>query len=171
MIALWGIIKSLWSRVNDAMMGGAARAALPSFTSPDAAAVYLMEHALYTGDPGGGAADFYLHPKRLQAAMNAGPDAVKRLSVDCDDYATWAYQALLTVPECVPQIFTLLDAGLVGSHVVCAYRWGLLSGVIDTNGHRYLINIEPDTLCSAFTDVYASRGYRYIAASPTAYPF
>jgi hypothetical protein len=170
-VALWNTAKSLWSRANDAIMRGANRRPVPTFATPEAAAAYLMKRAVYTGDPGGGILDFNLHPERLQWAMDTGPDAFKGLAVDCDDYATWAWVALRSVPECQPIIYTLLDAGLVGSHVVCAYKWRTRYGVIDTNGHRFLPNIEPGTLCRVFSDLYAARGYHYVSAEPTAYPF
>lgn len=171
LIPFWNALKSAWSRVNDAIKAPEPRAPIPSFPTPENAATYLLAHSRYTGDPMGGAADFYLHPNRLQAAMNAGPEAIVRLAVDCDDYATWAHQALLTIPECAPQLFTLQDGNGWGHHVVCAYRWRTRCGVIDTNGHRILPDLRPETICSVFTALYASRGYRYVAAVPTPYPF
>lgn len=170
-IPLWNTAKSLWSRVNDAIKAGAQRRRLPTFATPEAVSAYLMEHAIYTGDPGNGVLDFYLHPERLQWAMETGPAAFQGLAVDCDDFSSYAWLALRTIPECQPLIFTLLDQGLVGSHVVCAYKWRTRYGVIDTNGHRSLPNLEPGTLCRVFSDLYAARGYRYVSAEPTPYPF
>lgn len=170
-IGIWNTAKALWSRVNDAIKAGAQRRKVPAFSSPEEVANYLMTHAVYTGDPGNGAADFYLHPERLQWAMENGPAAFQGLAVDCDDYATWAHLALRSVPECQPIIYTLLDRRIAGSHVVCGYKWRTRYGVIDTNGHRHVPSLDPGTLCRIFTDLYAAHGYHYVAADPTVYPF
>lgn len=170
-IQFWNALKSAWSRINDALMRGAARAPIPTFVSPEAVSAYLMARGLYTGDPWGGVLDFNLHPQRFQAAMMAGPEAVGRLAVDCDDYATWAHDALLTIPDCTPTIFTLRDGAGWGHHVVCGYRLGDRYGVIDTNGHRVLPDLTSATLCRVFTELYQARGYRYAAAVATRYPF
>lgn len=170
-VNLYNALKAWWSAVNNGLKLGAPRAPVSAFATPAEVGAYLMAHAAYTGDPLGGAADFFLHPERLQAAMNEGPEALKRLSIDCDDYATWAYAALSKVPGCEPRIYTLLDTGLVGSHVVCAYTWRFRCGVIDTNGHRELPDLSERTLCDVFTAIYRTRGYRYVSATVTPYPF
>lgn len=175
LVSLWNTLKSGWSRVNDAIMRGAARRPVPRFVSPEAVAAYLAARCEWTGDPLGGVADFNLHPYRLQAAMEQGREAVKRLHVDCDDYATWAYLALLTVPGCEPRIVTLLDGNVKlndwGTHVVCAYTLAGRHGVIDPGGLRMLPDLSESTLCRVFTDAFAHRGYRYVSATHTDYPF
>ena len=167
-IPFFNSLKSLWSRVNDQVMRGAGRRPVPALASPEAVGAYLMTHGRYTGDLAGGALDNWTHPERFQCAMETGD---WRLPIDCDDFSAWAYVALLKVPGCEPQIMTLLDAGVVGSHVVCVYRQGEHFGVIDTNGHRSLPSRDATTLCQTFTALYASRGYRYVSATPTPFPF
>lgn len=172
-ISFFNVLKTAWSRVNDAIMRGSNRVPLPCFNSPAEASAYLMAHAVYTGDPLGGAADFFLHPERLQAAMQQGESYVRRLSVDCDDWGSWAYAALALIPDCHPQLYTLEDSsGQWGHHVVCAYTWrGDQHGVIDTNGHARLLDRTQEQLCRRFTGVYKSRGYIFTAAVATPYPF
>lgn len=173
LIPIFNAAKALWSRVNDWIKRGEPRAPVPHFQNPTDVAAYLSTHGAYTGDPLGGAADFYLHPERLHAAMLEGPEAVKRLSVDCDDLASLAFLMLSKVPECSPQLYTLEDtSGNWGHHVVCAYTWkGDVYGVIDTNGHARMLSAKPEALCVHFTGIYKRLGYVYGAAVPTPYPF
>lgn len=172
-IPLFNAAKSAWSRFNDWIKRGEKRAPVPALTSPQAVADYIGHRFIYTGDPLGGAADFWLHPERLHAAMLEGPEAVRRLSVDCDDLASLAYLMLSKVPECHPTLYTLEDtSGKWGHHVVCAYTWrGDVHGVIDTNGLTRLLSPSPQHLCTVFTAIYRSRGYEYTSAVPTPYPF
>lgn len=173
LIPIFNACKSAWSRVNDWIKRGSPRVPVPPLTTPQAVADYIGARFIYTGDPLGGAADFYLHPERLHAAMLEGPAAVKRLSVDCDDLASLAYLMLSKVPDCSPQLYTLEDSsGKWGHHVVCAYTWrGDVHGVLDTNGIARLLSPGPDELCRHFTGIYRSLGYTYTAAVPTRYPF
>ena len=172
MIELFNHFKSLWSRANDWIKRGEPRAPVPTLTTPQAVADYIGRSFVYTGDPLGGAADFYLHPERLHYAMIQGPEYVKRLAVDCDDLASLAYLMLSKVSGCTPALYTLEDgSGNWGHHVVCVYDWYGATGVIDTNGHRRILNLTPERLCATFTDIYRSRGYKYVAALPTPYPF
>lgn len=174
-VELYNTLKTGWSWANDRFLWGRDRRPVPTFDSPEAASAYLMTHADYTGDGPNGVLDFYLHPERLQAAMEQGHEAVKRLMVDCDDYATWAYAALRQVPGCTPLMYTLLDAGMRFNHCICVYArdtaHGRQYGAIDTNGHRPLANIEPATLCKVWTGLYGSQGANYLSATPTGYPF
>lgn len=170
-VGAWNGAKSGWSRLNDWLMGGADRRPIPAFATPAEAARYLMDRALYTGDPLSGAADFYLHPTRLQAALEGGREALVQLSIDCDDYASWAYAALDRIPNCTPFLFTLRDANGWGHHVICVYRWNLRYGAIDTNGHRELPDLAPETLCRVWSEIYQRAGYRYVEAISTPYPF
>jgi hypothetical protein len=169
LVALWNTLKSGWSRVNDQIMRGAPRRPIPSFVSPEAVGAYAIARFKYQGDRFNGAGDNYTHPERIQYGMETGDWG--NMPADCDDLALWAYQALKTVPGCSPYIVTLRDAGVVGSHVVCAYRQGSTCGVIDTNGHRLLTDLTSATLCRVFTEVYARLGYRYVEAVITPYPF
>lgn len=171
LVQFYNALKTWWSNLNDAIMRGAPRRPVPFFLSPEAAGGYLFAHARYTGDPGNGVADFFLHPERLQAAMEQGDAAFAGLSVDCDDFASWAFFALRQMRDCTPTIYTLRDAGLVGSHVITVYRQGGKCGAIDTSGHRLLPNLDPDTLCRVWSEMYASRGYRYVEAVVTPNPF
>ncbi len=172
LIPIFNHLKGLWSRANDWIKRGEPRAPVPSLDSPQAVADYIGARFVYTGDPLAGAADFWLHPERLHAAMLQGPDAVRRLSVDCDDLASLAYLMLSKVPGCRPTLYTLEDSsGKWGHHVVCAYDWFGAAGVIDTNGHRRLVALTQEQLCVTFTAIYKSRGYIYTGASPTPFPF
>lgn len=172
MIAFWNLHKMLWSLVLFLTFGMVQpQAPVPTFESPAAANAYLQAHCVYTGDPVGGAIDFVNAPTRLQAAMEQGPDAVKAMAVDCDDYGAWSFVALRNLGA-TPTLYTLKDAsGKFGHHVVCAYTWKGEQGVIDTNGHHILPDTTPATLCATFTDVYRLRGYRYTEAVVTACPF
>lgn len=170
--AIYLAAKSAWSRAWSWLNPSAPRRPVPRFGTPQEVSQYLMDHAVYTGDPGGGAVDFYTPPEVFQAAMEAGKVAAARLSIDCDDYAAYAFAALRQIPGCSPQMYTLIDAGLVGSHVICAfYGPGALVGAIDTNGFHTLPDLLPNTLCKAWTAIYAREGYRYIDAVPTPFPF
>ena len=172
-VGAYNFFKAGWSRLNDWVMGGAPRRPVQKFDAPESAARYLMAKAKYTGDLWGGAGDNYVHPERFQYAMDTGD--YSRIQTDCDDYATWAYAALRQIPGVTPHIFTLVDAGVKFSHVICVYTedtpHGRLYGAIDTNGHRPLANIEPATLCKVWGDIYGPQGANYIDATPTAYPF
>lgn len=169
---IFNAAKNTWSRVNDWIKRGEPRAPIPTFASPAEAAAYLQKHGAYTGDPLNGAADFVLRPERLQAAMEAGPAALARLSIDCDDWAAWAFAALRLIPGCQPQLYTLWDgSGKFGHHVVCGYTWHGGAGVIDTNGHRRLVALSQEQLCVTFTSIYKSVGYVYTSAEPQDYPF
>lgn len=169
LISLYNNLKALWSRANDAIMRGAGRRAIPHLSSPEDVGAYLMAHGKYKGDKFNGILDNVTHPERFQYAMETGDWG--SMPIDCDDYAVWAYRALMLIPECHPMILTLLDERLVGSHVVCAYRKGQVCGVIDTNGHRLLDNLAEETVCRVFSEVYKTLGYKYIKAVFTPYPF
>lgn len=171
-LSIFNAAKNTWSRINDWIKRGEPRAPVPTLESPQAVADYIGARFVYTGDPLNGAADFVLHPERLHAAMLAGPDAVRRLSVDCDDLASLAYLMLSRIPGCRPQLYTLWDdSGKFGHHVVCGYTWNGGAGVIDTNGHRRLVALTPEQLCVTFTAIYQPRGYVYTGAEPQDYPF
>lgn len=168
-VTFWNNAKSLWSRINDWVMRDAKRRQIPSFESPHGVSLYLSRYFVYRGDRFGGAGDNYTNPERLQYAMETGDWG--GMPTDCDDLAIWAYRALLTIPECQPVIVTLRDAGVSGSHVICTYRWHSVCGVIDTNGNRTLPNLDAETLCSTFNEIYKTLGYRYVEAVTTDYPF
>lgn len=173
LVQVYNALKSGWSRLNDVLMAGAPRRPVPKFGSPEQVAAYLMSHVKYTGDQWGGAGDNYVNPERFQYSMETGDWS--RIQTDCDDYATWAYVALKQIPGVTPRIFTLVDAGVKFSHVICVYseknQYGTQYGAIDTNGHRPLINIEPSTLCKVWNGIYGSQGANYISATETTYPF
>lgn len=172
MIELWNLHKMLWSLVLFLTFGMVQPyAPVPKFENPAYAAAYLSDHFIYTSDPLRGVIDFTVNPNTLQGAMEVGPEAVKRLSLDCDDVGAWAFVALRNTGA-VPTLYTLKDgSGKFGHHVVCAYTWQGEYGVIDTNGHNLLPNVSPSTLCVTFTAIYHERGYRYTDAVVTACPF
>lgn len=177
MIDFWNLHKMLWSVVLFLTFGMLQPYALvPTFETPAQAAAYLAPRFIYTGDPLRGAVDFTVNPGTLQGAMEQGPDAVKRLSLDCDDVGAWAFVAIRNMGG-VPTLYTLKDgSGKFGHHVVTAYAWKrptgeLEQGAIDTNGHRVLPDVSPAALCAEFTRVYARLGYRYTDALPTACPW
>ena len=171
-VEFWNLQKMLWSLTHFLTFGMVQPyAPVPTFASPAAAAAYLGERFVYTGDPLMGVIDFTVNPTRLQAAMEDGPEAVKRLALDCDDVAAWAFVALRQMGA-TPTIYTLKDSsGKFGHHVVTAYVWRGEQGVIDTNGHQVLRDVAPATLCYVFTDTYRRRGYQYTEAVVTACPF
>lgn len=172
-IQTWNALKGIWSFFAFAASPQlVTRAKLPAFDSPSAVADHLRRHFIYTGDPISGVVDFYTHPEVMEYHFRQGRESTKGLALDCDDLACYAWAALRTIPDCNPILYTLQDgSGRMGHHVVCGYVWKGERGVIDTNGIRRLPNLNPDTLCATFTQVYASVGYRYTAAVPTAYPF
>ncbi len=169
LVALWNVFKAGWSRINDQIMRDAGRRPVPLLLSPEAAAAYLKAHGRYVPDRFNGAFDNYTRPDRTQYAMETGDWG--SMPCDCDDWAIWAHEALRQMPGVEPYIVTLRDAGIVGSHVICVYRQGSRYGAIDTNGHRFLTDIGPATLCRVWTNLYAARGYRYVEAAITPYPF
>lgn len=165
-------LKRGWSVANDAFTLGAPRAPVPRFGSPaEAAAYYQQKGNPYTGDPAWGALDFYTDPRRLQAALEAGPDAVKRLFIDCDDVAGWYHAAVRQMPGYTSHLVTLIDERIVGSHVICVYQGPGGAGALDTNAHRPLPDLNEATLCGVWSNIYAGNGYRYIGAIATPYPF
>lgn len=172
-IPIWNAFKGLWSFIGWAASPGlVTRSRLPRFESPNAVADYLRRYFIYTGDPISGVVDFFTHPEVMQYHFERGPNATRTLALDCDDLACYAWLALRGIPDCNPILYTLQDdSGKMGHHVVCGYVYKGSRGVIDTNGIRPLPDLNSGTLCATFTQVYASQGYRYTAAVPTAYPF
>lgn len=170
LVNLWvNWLKPVISRLNDAIKGSEPRRPVPLFSSPEVLGEWMMRHVPYTGDPGGGTLDFYLHPERLMAAIEAGK--AHTLSVDCDDHACLAFEALRLMGA-RPLLFTLIDgSGKFGHHVICGYGTPEGFGAIDTNGWRPLPNLTPSTLCEEWNRIYAPNGFRYVEAVPTQYPF
>lgn len=167
--------KNLWSSIFDKVYQ-VGRSPLPSFSSPGDAGGYLIRNAKYTGDPGNGVVDFDTRPEVLQFAMEQGlisgrDRAFTGLFIDCDDYASWAYAVCRNIPGCNVQIYTLVDLGLTGTHVICVGTWRGLYFAIDTNGYRTLPDLKVTTLCNVWSEIYKSRGYRYIEADPIPYAF
>lgn len=158
-----------WSWVNNALTWWKPRRAVPRVSHPGDVAAYVAT-VPYTGDPIGGAADFYIHPERIVAALQAG--TANHEPIDCDDFAGLAYVMLRQIPGCVPKVVTLLDeSGKFGHHVVCVYEFNGNKGVIDTNGHTLLPYLSESIICRRFSEIYKSLGYRYFAALDSPYPF
>lgn len=163
--------KAAASRANDwaASLRQAPRRPLPRFVAPREAWSYWEAHgAPYSGDPLWGLADFYLHPQRTQALLEGVPGAAA--PVDCDDLAVWAAYCLRQTDGIRPRIVTLVDAALVGSHVICVGEGpGRLRWAIDTNGYSELPDLEPATLLEEWGRIYPDTAY--VAAIETPYPF
>lgn len=168
--------KASWSAWNDSIMAGAPRLVVPTFASPEAAADHYFRQLgnPYTGDPLFGALDHYLNPQRLQAALAAGPDAVRRLWIDCDDVAGWYLHATAGIPGLTAKIITLVDPELSfanGSHVILAGAHNGQAFGLDTNGYMPLPDLSEATLCQTWGRLYADHGFAYIGAVETPYPF
>ena len=168
--------KGEWSRINDQIMAGTPRAPVPQFSSPQAAADYYFvgRGNPYTGDPLRGALDYYLHPERLQAGLEGGPDEWKKLHIDCDDVAGIYLKMIQHLPGMDARIFTVVDARFTlnnMSHVICAGSWNGQAFGLDTNGYRPLPNVTEATLCQVWNAIYASYGANYVIALETPYPF
>lgn len=171
LVSIWNNLKTAWSNAIS-LLNGPKRTPVKKFTSPEEVAFYLYENFIYTGDPLGGAGDFYTHPEEMQAAFNSGSDAVRKLFLDCDDCATYAYAALKTIPNCKPILYTIYDkSGNWGHHVICCFRINDYYGVIDTNGFNELPSLHPKIICELFTRIYKSRGYVYTECVYTPFPF
>lgn len=178
-VAFYTLMKAGWSWLADRAAGNVARRPVPRYNSPEAAAGFLMTNCVYTGDPGKGAVDYSINPDRLQAAMESGPEAFKRLHVDCDDYAAWAVAALrlmgadahLITLRCRLDMSKPWEESNWGHHViaVAAYKGRFLA--IDTNGLRDLPDVQSKTLCDVWSAIYASRRYVYEEAVVSANPF
>lgn len=160
--------KNGWSWANDWACWWHARKAVPHVASPSAAWDYL-KNVPYTGDPFGGVGDFYTHPERIVAEMAAG--TARNMHLDCDDVAVLAHVMTRQIPGCVSRVVTIVDAGVVGSHVLCVGTFNGQPWAIDTNGYRHLPDLTETTLCRVWNDIYASRGYRYFMAVDTASPW
>ena len=175
-IAFWNLHKALWSLVYWLTFGTVqATAPVPTLASPEEVGAYVGRLG-YTGDPLSGVVDFTHAPEVLAGAIEHGTTGL--LALDCDDHAVLAYACLKKLPGVSPQLVTLRDgSGRFGHHVICVYHrigqpYGeLRRGAIDTNGHRELPAATPEALCETWTAIYASRGYRYVSAIPTPYPF
>lgn len=168
--------KASWSAWNDSVMAGAPRLAVPTFASPQAAADYYFRERgnPYTGDPLYGALDHYLNPQRLQAGLAAGPDALRRLWIDCDDVAGWYLHATAGIPGLSTKVVTLIDPELSlanGSHVILAGTFAGQPFGLDTSGYRALPDLDEATLCRVWGALYAERGFEYVGAVDTPYPF
>ena len=176
LIQAYNLLKNLFSVIIDGVYGGVPRRPVPVFSGPMAANTYLQINCKYTGDPGKGIIDYSTNPEVLQAAMEAGAKGNKdaafaNMHIDCDDYAAWAYAACHKIPGCLGNIYTLLDSGLVGSHVIFVgfYKGGYFA--IDTNGYRVLPDNTETTICRVWSTIYAGNGYKYIQAVITPFPF
>lgn len=179
-------------------------AEIPSFTTKDMSKLYgqdfnqelfsivnkiskyiMPENLKYTPDPGGGIFDYYTHPKALQKMINE--QNFKDFSSDCDDFACYAYAALVKsgVPQhlvqlvtIIPQIFPSIWA-LKYAHVICVVLQDLELGeefsdkgqayTLDTNG----LNVVPllgygIEVLKKFSNIYPVKYKYYLHHS---YPF
>ncbi|MEK9723943.1 MAG: hypothetical protein VW405_10750 [Rhodospirillaceae bacterium] len=176
LVEFWNVHKALWSLVYWLTFGTVTPTApVPTLATPEEVGVYVLRLG-YTGDPLAGVIDFTHAPEVLAGGIEYG--TAGRLAVDCDDVAVLAYACLKRIKGVSPQLVTLRDeSGRFGHHVICVYHrvgqpYGELQrGAIDTNGWRELPDATPETLCRVWSDLYASRGYRYVDAVHTPFPF
>lgn len=159
---------------HDKFKANDARRSIPLFRSAaEAGDYYFVKKANpYTGDPLWGVVDVIIHPGRLQHALEVGPDAIRRLPIDCDDAAYWYACAVTKMAGYEAQVVTLIDHRIIGSHVVCLWRGHGKQGVLDTNGYRELPDLAEATVCAAFTAIYKPRlGYDYRGACESPFPW
>jgi hypothetical protein len=181
LIQLYNTLKNIFSIAIDVITGNSVtRTPLIHFSDPRGVAAYLQTMAKYTGDPGYGIVDFSTNPQVFMSAMLAGAmvgkdAAFANMHIDCDDYAAFAFAACYNIPGVAGKIYTLLDSGLVGSHVIYVGYYKSQFFGIDTNGYRNLPDAEDKTICDTWSRVYAKvpgfPGYNYISATPTPFPF
>ena len=174
--ALYLDAKASWSTWNDRLMPTAPRAPVPALAPGAAVALYRDTYGNpYSGDPMYGSGDFYLHPERVMAALLDGPEALRRLFIDCDDVAGLYLAMVRQVPGYEARLVTLIDPSVRGnnsSHVICVYTGpDGKHGALDTNGHIPLPDLEELTLCAVWSALYDNRGYTYLGALATPYPF
>jgi hypothetical protein len=163
-------LKLCWSAVISACFRLERRAIGP-FASPVEVWQYLERHYTYTGDKLLGMnVDFYMDPFKFQTAMELGK--AKDLPIDCDDVASWAYHALLTVPNCKPRVMVLHDAPPYdGCHCICVFELDGKYGAIDTNGLSTLPDLSEATICAHWKALYAASHYEYHTATVVTCPW
>lgn len=168
-----------WSRVNDAIVFWAPRAPLRRFAHPAEVWEFLAPRWTYTPDLFRGAGDHYVHHERLQAYLDTGAKAVPWQSFDCDKVGSYAFAALRSIPSCEARMITLLvqpdltrplHRSNWGHHTVFGYRFKGQAGVIDTNGHHLLPDLDEETLVRRWSEIYQGL-YAYAGAVPTPYPW
>jgi hypothetical protein len=140
------------------------RTPIPQFRTPLEAWRYLEKNYEYTGDWWDGKFDFNIDPEKFQTALAKGKEYAKKLPIDCDDVALWAFRALLQIPGCNPQLKAIYDPlPSPGAHAICTYALNGGYGVIDTNGHHFLPDLSDQTICAKFTELFApnGKGWRY----------
>lgn len=173
--------KAEWSVWNDTYvsifqsMGPPIKKRIPNFGNPEAvAAYYTKKGSPYTGDPVWGAGDHYLHPNRFYMALENG--TWRSNYIDCDDIAGFAHIACQMIPGVRSKVVTLFDRYIKGSHVICvgtdAYG---RTFAIDTNGFRWLPDLDEATLCRVWRALYLNpaigQDFDYKYAIDTPYPF
>lgn len=198
MIENYLAFKAFLSNINDGFVGWGMRAGFIEERTPKEAAELLWSRGEvlpdgrqyptpYTGDPVGGAIDFYTNPLRLERALRISKEEVKKLRIDCDDIAIWS--AVTTRKSRVVDfsiVVTLVDQGLVGSHVVCIGRYKNgdyfrldTAGLANIPYNEFIYNSDPKAfveinqgkICKIWEELYAERGFKYIDAVYTPDPF
>lgn len=161
MLTLALAVLDLWKQGFSAVVDWTFMAALPRkpigpFANPLAAWLYLEARYTYTGDPWDGRIDLVLNPYKLQGALERGKEFAKRLPVDCDDVAAWAYKALLTIPGCKAKMYAIYDPyPAKNAHCICVYELNGKFGAIDTNGHRELSDLSRVTILREWGRIYS----------------
>lgn len=158
-------LKATYSLTNDAaaaVIHGHYRAPLlRRFSHPREIWDYFVScGAPYRPEPGGGAADHYTSPPRVQWALE---NRQASGALDCDDLALWA---AATWRACggVASLVTILDAGFVGNHTMCIGTTPTgRRFIIDTNGYHEDGIDTDEAIMQRWTAIYGSLGYRYIA--------
>jgi hypothetical protein len=160
MLAFTVRVLDIWKQGFSAVVDWTLLASLPRrpigpFTSPLAVWQYLEARYVYTGDPWDGRIDLVLNPYKLQGMLEKGKEYAKRLPVDCDDVAAWAFKALKTIPGCTAQMFAIYDPyPSKWAHCICVYELNGKFGAIDTNGHRELANLQSATILNEWDRIY-----------------
>ena len=174
-VDFWNLQKGLWSLLIFLTFGLVTPHAEPlALATPAAVGAYVCTNLPYMGDPWKGLVDFNHAPSVLQGAIET--NTARRLAIDCDDFGVLAYAMLAKIPGCKPYLYTLIDQGGVGCHVITLYDWnkprgGVEHGAIDTSGWRELATLTPAVVLPTWTALYARVGYRYVGMSLTRYPF
>jgi hypothetical protein len=153
-------VADLWKQGFSAVVDWTFMATLPRrpigpFTTPLAAWQYLEARYTYTGDPWNGRIDLVLNPYKLQGLLEKGKEFAKRLPVDCDDVAAWAFKALQTIPGCKAKMFAIYDPfPSPMAHCICVYELNGKYGAIDTNGHRELPDLSSTSIMGEWSRIY-----------------
>lgn len=132
------------------------RALLPrAHTVGDAA--FWLARLRYTGDPLGGAVDFYQHPEYVMHQLE------RSVFVDCDDFGLFAY-AILKGGGFDPRLLCLIDRGITWTHVVCVVVVDGQVWTLDTNG--LIPHVSEAAILYDFQALYPKAKYTHTEVIP-----